>query len=203
MLTAVEYRAFRTDKLELAEKRIVGYAAVFNKISEDIWNFREMIAPGAFTKTIKEADVKALLEHDPRWLLGNSKSKTLRLEEDDKGLRIEIDPPDTTAGRDAVESLKRGDLTAMSFGFRKIKDRWETKDNKPLRVLMEVALYDVSLVAYPAYPDTSVALRSAYAVGIKLEPTDGHSSETSPLSRVDPTQLERAKNWLKIMETEV
>lgn len=201
-MMAVEYRAFRADKLEFDEKKIVGYAAVFNKTSDDIWNFREIIAPGAFKKTIKEAEVRALLEHDPRWLLGNSKAKTLRMEEDDKGLRIEIDPPDTTAGRDAVESLKRGDLTAMSFGFRKIKDKWETKDDKPLRILLEVALYDVSLVAFPAYPDTSVALRSAYAVGIKLEPAESHSGETNQLSRVDPTQLERAKNWLRIIETE-
>ncbi len=161
---------FEEIRVEPGEQpKIVGYAAVFNKLSQDLGGFREVIAPGAFKKTLKEADVCALLEHDPRWLLGNSKSGTARLKEDGEGLRVEIDPPNTTAGKDAIESLQRGDLTGMSFGFRTIRDRWEKENGQTVRTLLEVALYDVSIVAYPAYPDTSVALRSAMAAGIMFE----------------------------------
>lgn len=207
MLTSIEYRAFRAETLNLDEagtaKRIVGYAAVFDKLSEDMWGFREQIARGAFRKTLQEANVRALLEHDPRWLLGSSQSKTLRLVEDDHGLHVEIDPPDTSAGRDVVESLRRGDLSAMSFGFRAIKEKWETKDEKPLRVLQEVALYDVSLVAFPAYPDTSVALRSGYAAGILSEPARCHS-DVDKVSRLNATHTDtgRLRRWLRVMERE-
>lgn len=148
---------------------IIGYAAVFNSLSEDLYGFRELIAPGAFKKTIQEADVRALLEHDPRWILGSTKSGTLRLKEDEKGLLTEIDPPDTTAGRDVLESLKRGDLKGMSFGFQTIKDSWQTNGGQVIRTLLEVALFDTSIVAFPAYPDTSVAMRSAFNAGINFE----------------------------------
>jgi len=140
---------------------IVGYAAVFNKYSEDIGGFRERIAPGAFSKVLGD-DVRALFNHDNDMVLGRSKSGTLRLREDDQGLRTEIDLPDTQFARDLWQSVKRGDVDQMSFAFRTEKDTWamDQEGNVERTILEFKALYDVSIVTYPAYPDTSVALRA-------------------------------------------
>lgn len=138
---------------------IVGYAAVFGQMSEDLGGFREQIAPGAFSKTIGE-DIRALFNHDRSVVLGRSKAKTLRLSEDARGLRVEIDPPDTQDARDLVTKMKRGDISGMSFGFRTIKDKWDEVDGKIVRTLVELRLFDVSVVTYPAYPQTDVAVRS-------------------------------------------
>ena len=142
--------------------KIVGHAAVFNKWSEDLGGFREKIASGAFTKTIKEGDIRALFNHDANFVLGRNKAGTLTLEEDKKGLKVSIDPPDAQWARDLTTSIERGDITQMSFGFRTIKDQWTTpkdgKDNQ--RELLEVELFDVSPVTFPAYPQTDVGVRS-------------------------------------------
>src|SRR5690625_3155533 len=90
--------------------RIVGYAAKFDRASGDLGGFTEIIRRGAFAKTIQEADVRALWNHDSNYVLGRSKSGTLRLVEDDEGLRIEVDPPDTQWARDLVKSIERGDV---------------------------------------------------------------------------------------------
>lgn len=141
--------------------KIVGYAAVFNEPSNPLGGFIEYVAPGAFRRTLKEgADVRALLNHDPNYVLGRNKAGTLKLEEDDKGLRVEIDPPDTTWARDLMESLKRGDINQMSFGFRVREDKWEKRDGKTVRTLLDVDLFDVSVVTYPAYPATTVGVRN-------------------------------------------
>ncbi len=142
-------------------KKIVGYAAVFNKLSEELWGFREKIAPGAFTNTLKNGDdVRALIDHDPSRVLGRNLSGTLKLEQNTKGLKVTIKPADTQAGRDILVSLERGDIDGMSFGFHTVTDKWETIDGEEVRTLEEVKLFDVSVVTYPAYPDTSVAVRS-------------------------------------------
>lgn len=142
-------------------KTIVGYPAIFNKLSLDLGGFREKISPGAFTNTLdKGDDVRALVDHDPGKILGRNTSKTLKLEQNTKGLKATIKPADTQAGRDIVTSLTRGDIDGMSFGFRTITDKWETIDGEEIRTLEEVELFDVSVVTYPAYPDTSVAVRS-------------------------------------------
>lgn len=146
---------------------LVGYAAVFDTDSELLGFFRERIAPGAFRRAIEEKqDVRALVDHTGGLMtIGRSTRGTLRLQEDDKGLRVEIDPPQTQAGRDVVELVRRGDLSQMSFGFRAVKDEWlmpgeNGHEGLPLRVLRDVDLFDVSVVSFPAYPDTSVAVRA-------------------------------------------
>ncbi len=140
---------------------ISGYAAVFDSLSVDLGGFRERIRPGAFARAIKEnQDVRALVNHDPNLILGRSKSGTLRLSEDQRGLRVEIDPPATTVGRDVVESLRRGDLDQMSFAFRVVTDDWHKQDGEIIRELVDVDLFDVSPVAFPAYEETSVSVRS-------------------------------------------
>lgn len=136
-----------------------GYAALFNSRT-DIGGFDEVIAPGAFAETLKTSDVRALVDHDSGRVIGRSGAGTLRLSEDEKGLFVEIDLPDTTDGRDLAALLERGDISGMSFGFRVTKDEWDEAAGKPSRTIRSVDLFEVSAVAFPAYPDTSIALRS-------------------------------------------
>lgn len=141
--------------------KIRGYAAVFNKLSEDLGGFKEKIDPGTFKKSIEKDDIRALFNHDANYILGRNKAGTLTLTEDEKGLNIEIDPPDTQYARDLQESIKRGDINQMSFGFVVINDSWDfEKGKEAIRTLKEVRLFDVSPVTYPAYPQTSVKIRS-------------------------------------------
>lgn len=135
-----------------------GHAAVFEKLSENMGGMREKIAKGAFMKSIGKDDVRALWNHNPDYVLGRNKSGTLRLSEDDKGLAIEIDPPDTQWARDLMVSIKRGDVTQMSFAFSSVTDSWDNE--KSVRTLNEVKLYDVSPVTYPAYPQTDIKART-------------------------------------------
>jgi uncharacterized protein len=141
-------------------KKIRGHLAVFNSLSEDLGGFREIVAPGAFKKTLKEADIRGLFNHDANYVLGRNKSGTLRMKEDKVGLDVEIDPPDTQWARDLIISIDRGDIDQGSFAFRTIKDSWNMSDEKnPIRTLEEVALRDVSIVTYPAYPETDAGIR--------------------------------------------
>lgn len=152
----------RIEKRDDAPSKLIGYAAVFNKLSEKLLFFREKIAPGAFKKSLKSGDdVRALFNHDPNHVLGRSTSGTLNLKEDKKGLLSEINLPDTQLGRDLETLVDRGDITGMSFGFITVRDEWEHNEGEEdIRILKEVKLIDVSPVTYPAYPDTSVAVRS-------------------------------------------
>jgi len=146
------------------EPMIVGHAAVFNSESVDLGGWKEIIEPGAFTKTLREKDdVRALINHDPSLLLGRSSAKTLRLKEDEKGLGTEIDVPDTQAGRDVVTSLERGDLDGMSFGFFVTDQEWKTINEENFRIIQSVKLFDVSVVAFPAFEETDAHVRSLEA----------------------------------------
>ena len=143
-----------------AESRtIAGYAAVFNSETDIGGMFREQIAPGAFKPSLT-GDVRALFDHDSSHVLGRTKSGTLRMSEDEHGLAVEIDLPDTQTGRDLRESMARGDIDGMSFGFRVTKQEWDESGETPLRTIREVELFEVSVVTFPAYADTEVALRS-------------------------------------------
>lgn len=136
-----------------------GYAALFNSETDIGGYFREIIAPGAF-KDALSGDVRALIDHDTGRVIGRSVSGTLRLAEDDKGLAVEIDLPDTSDGRDLSVQLERGDISGMSFGFRVTHDEWDETGDTPLRTIRAVELYEVSAVAFPAYADTEIALRT-------------------------------------------
>ena len=142
-------------------RKVVGYAAVYDSDSEEMWGFRERIAPGAFENALGD-DVRALFNHDANMLLARTKSGTLKLSSDEKGLKYEFEAPKTTAGNDLLEMLKRGDVSQSSFAFTVDEERWDEKTGqKPLRTIVKVKrLYDVSPVTYPAYPDTTVAARS-------------------------------------------
>ena len=137
-----------------------GYAALFNSEADIGGYFREVIAPGAFTETLKSDDIRALIDHDTGRVIGRSSAGTLRLKEDDKGLSVEIDLPDTTDGRDLAVQLERGDISGMSFGFIVRHDEWDETSDPPTRTIHAVDLREVSAVAFPAYGDTEIALRS-------------------------------------------
>src|SRR5688500_5573865 len=96
---------------------LVGYASVFNKRSLDFGGFVEMVEPGAFKRTLKNSDIRAFVGHDQTRIIGREGNGTLRVEEDERGLRVEITPPDTQDGRDVVENVKSGLLDGMSIGF--------------------------------------------------------------------------------------
>lgn len=141
-------------------RKLVGYAAVFDSETVIAGMFREQVAKGAFRKTIAGDDIRALVDHDQSQVLGRTRSGTLRLLEDDIGLRVEIDPPDTQVARDLLHLIERGDVSGMSFGFVVRGEDWQHDVDPPLRTLTDVQLLDVSVVTYPAYPEAGVALRS-------------------------------------------
>jgi HK97 family phage prohead protease len=152
-----ELRAAREDG---SPGKLSGYAAVFDQLSDDLGGFRERIAAGAFAKSIADgADVRALIDHDPSKILGRSKAGTLRLAETSIGLAVEIDLPDTGMARDLSTMIDRGDVSQMSFGFYTRNDQWTKIDGEWVRTLLDAELFDVSVVTFPAYPQTEVALR--------------------------------------------
>lgn len=144
-----------------APKKIAGYAAVFDKPSEDM-GFIEYVRKGAFKKAIAKSDARALFNHDTDTLpLGRQSAGTLVLREDDQGLYYEITPPDTQTARDLMTSIDRGDVRESSYGFTVAIDEWDFSDPKVTkRTIIEIGeIFDVSPVVFAAFPDTSVALR--------------------------------------------
>ena len=137
----------------------VGYAAKFNSPSEDLGGFTETIESGAFRKSLRSRnDVKLLVNHDTGRVLASSRAGTMKLYEDEVGLRVEASLPNTSDGRDMAELLKRGDLNKMSFGFSVQKDSWNNEMTE--RTLKSVRLFEVSIVAFPAYAATEAMVRS-------------------------------------------
>jgi HK97 family phage prohead protease len=159
----MERRCLPTSEVRLdgeTAPKITGYAAVFGVFADIGGLFREQVQKGAFTKTLKEADVRALWNHNPDYVLGRNKAGTLKLWEDSKGLSYEIDPPSTAWANDLITSVKRGDVNQSSFGFSVNKQ--EVNYEKDERTLVDVTLYDVSLVCFPAYPTTTAQVRSLF-----------------------------------------
>lgn len=138
---------------------ISGYAAVFNSKTSIGSYFEEVIAPGAFSKAISEnGDIRALFNHDWNNVLGRTKSGTLRLEEDERGLKFEVELPNTTVARDLAESMRRGDINQCSFGFFPTEETWDYSVEPAMRTINEVDLFEISVVSIPAYEDTEVSL---------------------------------------------
>ena len=160
-----ELRTFATS-VELRSEddkppRGFGHFAVFNQRTE-IWpGFFEEVAPGAFDDVLKD-DVRVLMNHNPDLILARTGSKTARIGVDDVGGTVEWDFPNTTTGNDLRESMQRGDIAEMSFGFTVRENKWtDLEDGKVLRTILKIKrLYDVSPVTFAAYPQTDVALRS-------------------------------------------
>lgn len=140
---------------------IEGYFAVFGSIYE-IWNdMTESIDPGAFTETLKDADVRALINHDTTLVLGRTKAGTLELSVDEHGLwgKIRINPNDQDA-MNVYERVKRGDVDQCSFGFEIVREETDFKEDGSIHwTIMEVRLWEVSVCTFPAYEETEVSAR--------------------------------------------
>ena len=146
----------------------VGYAAKFNSWSEDLGGFREQIEPGAFKRSLRaRGDVKLLVNHDTGRVLASTRAGTMRLTEDNIGLRVEASLPNNTEGRDMAESLRRGDYSKMSFGFSVMKDSWNADMTE--RSLKSVKLFEASIVAFPAYSETEAMVRSLDKVAARAQ----------------------------------
>jgi HK97 family phage prohead protease len=202
----IEKRVFqielRADDADAERRTVTGYAAVFNSPSEDM-GFIEYIERGAFKEALKASDVRALFNHDPNYILARSASGTLKLQEDDKGLRYEFEAPATTFGNDFLTMLRRGDISQSSFGFTVAEQAWEEKksadgDTQYIRRIKKVdRLYDVSPVTYPAYPDTEVALRSKP----QGEPGESHSDQaTNDQNDAHARETEQLEKRLRLVK---
>lgn len=184
--------------------RMVGYAAVFNQWSEDLGGFRERIAPGAFKRTLG-GDVRALWNHDPSFVLGRTLNGTLTLEEDARGLKVEITPPAEGIYAGFIENVKRGDVNQMSFAFSVVRDDWETDERgAKVRSLKEVRLHEVSPVSFPAYPTTEVGVRELRYLG-EEEESDGRAPaeiEREAELRAQEEQRARMSMQVRLMEVD-
>jgi HK97 family phage prohead protease len=155
------------------KRTLTGYAAVFNSPADIGGYFTEQIAPGAFDSAMN-ADVMALVDHNSGRVVGRTKSGTLRLAQDSRGLKVEVDVPDTTDGNDLWTLVERGDISGMSFGFRVTKQLWDDTDpENPVRTIQAVDLFEVSAVAFPAYDDTTLAARSLESARKEAEAARG------------------------------
>lgn len=160
---------------------VSGHAAVFNQLSEDLGGFREMIQVGAFDDVL-DNDVRAFFNHDPNFLLARTSSGTLKLGVDKKGLSYSFDVPDTTAGRDLIVSMERGDISQSSFAFKVEKDSWSENNGTEIRTIEKVGrLFDVSPVSIPAYPDAN----------------DLVVAKRSLMTHKDKTKIENENEWQK------
>lgn len=197
---------------EQAAMVLEGHAAVFNKVADLGW-FTEEIAPGSFRNAILNDDVRALLNHDPNFVLGRNKAGTLQMVEDEVGLKVRIQLPKTQYARDLHESVQRGDIDQMSFMFEATEEEWTKKTEKKQdhRVLRGVKLYDVSVVTFPAYPETDVNVRSAEQVYREHEDDDVDNSGLDPAAKeTEDSELARVrrvndlrKKILSILEKEL
>lgn len=159
--SVIEHRAYEA-RADLADgNRLVGHASVFGQETR-IGDFYEVVDPAAFTRALNQRqDVAMLVNHDGL-PLGTTWAGTLRLSTDATGLAVDNDLPNTTLAADVRELAARGDLRSMSFGFRVVADEWSTReDGSQLRTLRDLDLFDVSVVTFPAYKGTDVALRAA------------------------------------------
>lgn len=154
---AVEYRD------EGQPQKLVGYAAVFDQETDIGGMFREVVRRGAFSEAVGRDDIHALYNHDYGNVIGRMKAGTLSLSEDERGLRVEITPPNTQLARDLVENIRAGNIDQMSFAFDMEGGRqsWDETDETPLRSIEQVgSLWEVSVVPRGAYPTTEIGLRS-------------------------------------------
>ena len=187
-----EIREVPMDNIEIENRQegekenrvIVMYPAVFNQWSQDLGGFRERVLPGAFEETILQDNIIAAFNHDDNQLLGRNTSGTLELEEDARGLRAVIDPPDGYLGDYVINLIERGDIEGGSFRFEAEEEEWRFTDNAEEldeRELEKCRLIDVGPVTHPAYPDTeaevdnrNLELRSAEEVHQKAKEQVNH-----------------------------
>lgn len=204
---SVELRAVQEGD---APPAIVGYAAVTGSLSEDLGGFREIIEPGFFRDVLND-DVRALWNHNDDYVLGRTRASTLSLSEDPQGLKVTILPPVVEPeaaqwAKDAMVSIRRGDVDQMSFAFsvRQGGDKWETDGagNITRRLLPGGCkrLLDVSPVTFPAYPATSVAARSMVDALQRADSEPRQAAQGTPEQEPTQARLDSLKRQIDIAE---
>lgn len=166
---------------------VSGYAVKWEMKSQPLgWDgWREQFRRGAFSESLTNSNQFALWSHDTRTVLGSRENGTLRLFEDDIGLRFELDLPDTPNGQNAFGAIKRGDVKGVSFGFRAKKQEWDERDPENIvRTVTQADLFEISPVAFPAYPDSGVAARSDDPYKQHLDEKREHEKESEQLKRL-------------------
>lgn len=169
---------------EDGKRKLSGYAIKWEQLSQKMgywFRFREKFSKNAFKESIEKDDQRALWNHNTDIVLGRTKNNTLLLEEDNVGLRFEIDLPQTTWGNDIYLSVKRGDVDGVSFGFKKLGDEWDESDpDNIVRTVTKAQLFEVSPTPFPAYEGvTEVSARNieqAYEQYKKEATPDGDKS---------------------------
>lgn len=158
----IEYRTVPFEyRADAERKKLRGLAVVFNSETTIGSYFREVIRPGALTKTLAERDVKMLWNHDTNYPMGSTKAGTLGLYESVRGLEVDNDPPIQGMYAGFLEAIERGDVSQMSFGFEVVRENVIYEEGKlDLREILEIKLYEVSPVTFPAYSDTEIGLRA-------------------------------------------
>lgn len=182
----------RAEGGEDGARELRGYAAVFDQLSDDLGGFRERIRPGAFEKSLGD-DIRSVWNHNADYVLGRVKAGTLELVEDERGLAVAIRPPNTQWARDFTASIERGDVDQMSFAFQVVREDWQMLPLGPVRELIEVRLYEVSPVTFPAYPQTEIGLRALVDEGARARARG--LAQATWLS-----QLRRRERWLALEE---
>lgn len=177
-------REFRTFPIQVRKKgdqgqpsQVEGHAAVFNQLSVDFGGWRERIMPGAFKRAISEKqDVCCLINHDESLILGRTRSGTLTLSEDKEGLAFDCNMPQTSYASDLMAVMDRGDMDQCSFGFISRKATWseepdpdDPKQQIIVRQIEDCDLFDVSVVTYPAYPQTDANTRAELRTAVLAE----------------------------------
>ena len=212
----LEIRSFNIELRDEPESRhIEGYGSVFNERSLDLGGFVEMIAPGAFDGVIERSDVKCYLDHNPeKGILARSRNGkgSLSLVVDEKGLKYSFDAPHTNLGDEVVEGLKRGDYSQSSFAFTVDDEVWTKEaDGSYLRTITKIGgLYDVSIVANPAYEGTSVALRSLDAfkaqeeipVEVREEEPKTEDVKEEEVKVTEPEEVKKEETVEEVLEEE-
>lgn len=203
IVTTVERRWFPLDAIDYRDAggadtpaKITGHASVFN-VAADLGYFIETVKPGAFTKTIVEDDIRALFNHEPNLILGRNKANTLTLSEDAIGLAFSVLPSDRSYELDLMKSIRRGDVTQASIGFM-TRSRLIREDGDNLyRDLIDLKLFDVSPVTYPAFTSTDVSMRSLQIRAIAMQDFR-RGSETESTSEEWKHDLDRRRRQLEL-----
>ena len=200
-----ENRYFEVRALEEGKRTIVG-TIPYNSRSEYM-GFYEVLAPGCFTKSIRESkDIRLLLEHDDSRLLARTKNGSLRLTDDEFGLHFEADLPETTDGDNLIEMLRTQLLDQLSFGFIAINDKYEVVGGDELRTIQEARLIEISVVSNPAYSQTDCkllrSLSSAFKEGEDIDEKgqEAIKAEIEKLQNLLPKQEEEHREEPKPQE---
>jgi HK97 family phage prohead protease len=184
-----------------------GYASVFNSPSQDLGGFIEYVAPGAFKRSLQSRnEVKLLWNHDSGEPLASLRGGSMQLVEDERGLKVTAQLPNTTRGRDIAELLRTKVIDSMSFGFNVIKDNW-SRDGQT-RTLESVRLFEVSIVSFPAYESTTAQVRSQPTINpdqladalLKLESGEELDEESASLITEVVTKLKSSPEVEEVID---